>query len=250
MGNAASEQMQLDVYGEVADAIVSMKRAGLHLDKRILRLQSKLTDCVASLCHLPASGLWEQRDQQKHYTYSKAMAWLALHHGVESSKGRKAGEWKVIRERLHRQICRRGFNRELGSFVQSFDSTVLDASALLLPIFGFLPFKDERVMNTMEVIQKKLSKDGFIYRLSPSSRKDRESAFIACSFWMVQNLAGVGRLRDAERLFEKLIAQRNDVGLLSEEYDPAHGRFMGNFPQALSHIALVNAARALASQQI
>ena len=250
MGNAASEQMQLDVYGEVADAIVSMKRAGLHLDKRILRLQSKLTDCVASLCHLPASGLWEQRDQQKHYTYSKAMAWLALHHGVESSKGRKAGEWKVIRERLHRQICRRGFNRELGSFVQSFDSTVLDASALLLPIFGFLPFKDERVMNTMEVIRKKLSKDGFIYRLSPSSRKDRESAFIACSFWMVQNLAGVGRLRDAERLFEKLIAQRNDVGLLSEEYDPAHGRFMGNFPQALSHIALVNAARTLASQQI
>ena len=125
MGNAASEQMQLDVYGEVADAIVSMKRAGIHLDQRLLRLQRELTDYVASICHLPASGLWEQRDQKKHYTYSKAMAWLALHHGVESTKGRKAREWKAIRDRLHRQICRRGFNRKLGSFVQSFDSTIL-----------------------------------------------------------------------------------------------------------------------------
>ena len=249
MGNAASEQMQLDVYGEVADAIVSMKRAGLHLDERLLHLQMELTDCVASLCHLPASGLWEQRNQKKHYTYSKAMAWLALHHGIKSTKGKKALEWKAIRDRLHRQICRRGFNRELGSFVQSFDSAVLDASVLLLPIFGFLPFNDDRVRGTMEVIQKKLSKDGFIYRLSPNSRKDRESAFVACSFWMVQNLAGAGRLRDAETLFEKLIALRNDVGLLSEEYDPTYRRFMGNFPQALSHIALVNAARMLTPRQ-
>ena len=160
---------KLDVYGEVADAIVSMKRAGLHLDKRLLRLQRELTDYVASICHLPASGLWEQRNQKKHYTYSKAMAWLALHHGSESTKGRKALEWKAIRDRLHRQICRRGFNRKLGSFVQSFDSNVLDASVLLLPIFGFLPFNDDRVRGTMDVIQKKLSKDGFIYRLSPNS---------------------------------------------------------------------------------
>jgi GH15 family glucan-1,4-alpha-glucosidase len=118
---------------------------------------------------------------------------------------------------------------------------------LLLPIFGFLPFDDERVKSTMDVIQKRLSRDGFIYRLSPNSRKDRESAFIACSFWMVQNLVGVGRRTEAERLFEKLINLRNDVGLLSEEYDPGNGRFTGNFPQALSHIALVNAARTLAS---
>jgi GH15 family glucan-1,4-alpha-glucosidase len=247
MGNAASEQMQLDVYGEVADAIVSMKRAGLHLDRRLFRLQSELTACVASFCHLPASGLWEQRDQKKHYTYSKAMAWLALHHGIESTRGKKALEWKTIRDRLHRQICRRGFNRELGSFVQSFDSDVLDASALLLPIFGFLPFNDDRVRSTMNVIQRKLGKDGFIYRLSPKSRKNRESAFIACSFWMVQNLAGVGRGNDAQRLFENLLSKRNDIGLLSEEFNPDTGRFMGNFPQALSHIALINAARTLAS---
>jgi GH15 family glucan-1,4-alpha-glucosidase len=249
MGNGASEQMQLDVYGEVADAIVSMKRAGLHLDDRLLHLQTELTDCIASLCHLPASGLWEQRDQKRHYTYSKAMAWLALHHGVESRKGKKTLAWKAIRDRLHRQICRRGFNCELGCFVQSFDSAVLDASVLLLPIFGFLPYSDDRVLGTMDVIQKKLGRDGFIYRLSPSSRKDRESAFIACSFWMVQNLAGAGHRTEAERLFEKLINLRNDVGLLSEEYDPDHDRFMGNFPQALSHIALVNAARMLACQQ-
>jgi GH15 family glucan-1,4-alpha-glucosidase len=119
---------------------------------------------------------------------------------------------------------------------------------LLLPIFGFLSFNDDRVRSTMDLIQKKLSRDGFIYRMSPKSREDRESAFIACSFWMVQNLAGAGRLRDAESLFGKLMNQRNDVGLLSEEYDPGRGRFMGNFPQALSHIALVNAARTLASR--
>jgi GH15 family glucan-1,4-alpha-glucosidase len=247
IGNTASKQLQLDVYGEVADAIVSMKRAGIRLDQRLLRFQRELTEYVASVWHLPGSGLWEQRNQKKHYTYSKAMAWLALHHGVESTDGGRSTEWRVSRERLHRQICRRGFNRKLGSFVQSFDSNILDASVLLLPIFGFLPFKDERVRGTMDVIQKKLSKDGFIYRLSPNSRKDRESAFIAFSFWMVQNLTGAERWSDAERLFEKLISRRNDVGLLSEEYDPDHGRFMGNFPQALPHIALINAARMLAS---
>ncbi|WP_158748816.1 glycoside hydrolase family 15 protein [Acidobacterium sp. S8] len=245
MGNDASEQLQLDVYGEISDAIISMKRAGIRLDQRIFRLQRDLMEYVASIWHLPASGLWEQRNQKKHYIYSKAMAWLTLHHGVEITNEKKSKEWKVASERLHRQICRRGFNRKLGSFVQAFDANVLDASVLLLPISGFLPFNDERVKSTMDVIQKKLSKDGFIYRLSPNSRKGRESAFIACSFWMVQNLSGAGRWGDAERLFEKLISLRNDVGLLSEEYDPDHGRFMGNFPQALSHIALINAARML-----
>jgi GH15 family glucan-1,4-alpha-glucosidase len=124
----------------------------------------------------------------------------------------------------------------------------LDASVLLLPIFGFLPFHDERVKSTMDVIQSKLGKDGFIYRFAEASQNNRDSAFVACSFWMVQNLAGSGRQRDAERLFEKLLGKRNDVGLLSEEYDPIHGQFAGNFPQALSHIALINAARMLVSR--
>jgi GH15 family glucan-1,4-alpha-glucosidase len=247
MGNAASGQVQLDVYGEVADAIVSMKRAGIQRDPRLLRLQHDLTSYVASICDVPASGLWERRNEKKHYTYSKAMAWLTLNHGVEGSKGKKAEEWKVIRDRLHQQICNRGFSRKLGSFVQSFGSNTLDASVLLLPIFGFLPFEDERVKSTVEVIQKRLGRESFIYRSQPANRKNRECAFMACSFWMVQNLAGVGRRNDAARLFEKLIKRRNDVGLLSEEYDPDNGGFMGNFPQALSHIALINAARALSS---
>ena len=245
MGNAASEQLQLDVYGEVADAIMSMKRAGIRPDARFLRLQRDLTDHVASICHLATSGLWERQNQKGHYTYSKAMAWLALNHGAHSVKGKKAREWKLAADRLHQQICRRGFSRKLGSFVQSYGSDTLDASVLLLPIFGFLPFNDQRVKNTIETIEKKLSRDGFVYRFSPRTGADRESTFVACSFWMMQNLMGAGRRSDGEKLFEKLIGRRNDVGLLSEEYDPASCGFRGNFPQALSHIALVNAARML-----
>jgi len=247
MGNAASEQLQLDVYGEVADAIVSMERAGIRPTQRFLQLQYELTDHVTSICRRPASGLWEQRNQKQHYVYSKIMAWLALNHGVQSIKGSQAAQWKMVRDRLHRQICRRGFNHKLRSFVQAYDSNVLDASALLLPIFGFLPFHDERVRSTMDVIQKKLSRDGLIHRFVPPGGKDRESAFVACSFWMVQNLAGAGRKAEAEKLFDKLIAKRNDVGLMSEEYDTVRNRFTGNFPQALSHIALINAARMLGS---
>jgi GH15 family glucan-1,4-alpha-glucosidase len=257
MGNAASEQFQLDAYGEVADALTTMKRARIRPDRRLPRFQHELTDHVASICGLPASGLWEQRDSKKHYIYSKAMAWLALKHGVNNTNGIKAREWKAVRDRLHRQICQRGFNRKFGSFVQAFDSNVLDASALLLPIFGFLPFDDvlpifgflpfddERVVSTMDVIQRKLSRDGHIYRFAPTNTKKRESAFVACSFWMVQNLAGCGRRFEAEKLFEKLVSKRNHVGLLSEEYDPVQSQFTGNFPQVLSHIALINAAKML-----
>ena len=233
MGNAASEQVQLDVYGEVADATVSMKRAGMHCDPRLFRMQRNLTNHVASIRHRPAAGIWERRGPQKHYIYSKAMAWLALHHGVEELQGAKVPSWRIARDQLHRQICHRGFNRKLRSFVQSFDSDVLDASVLLLPIFGFLPFTDERITSTIDVVQRKLGRDGFIYRLSPTSKKDREFAFLACSFWMVENLAGVGRRGEAEKLLERTISCKNDVGLLSEEYNPTRGRLMGNFPQAL-----------------
>lgn len=248
MGNAASEQLQSDVYGEVADAIASMRRAGIRADPRILTLQRDLTDHISSICSLPASGLWEQRNQKKHYTYSKAMAWLALSHGIENAEGRKVREWRAIRDHLHRQICQRGFNRKLGSFVQAFGSTTLDASALLLPTFGFLPFDDERVKSTIDVMQKTLSRDGYVYRFTPQSRNNRESAFVACSFWLVQNLAGAGRRGEAEKLFDQVCARVNDVGLLSEQWDPDKGHFMGNFPQALSHIALINAARMLSSR--
>ena len=247
IGNSASEQPQLDVYGEIAGATMDMKRAGIRPNARLLQLQEELTEYVISICHLPASGLWEKRNQKKHYTYSKVMAWLAIHYGVENTSHRMVSQWRAMGDRLHRQICRRGFNRKLGSFVQAYDSTVLDASALLIPISGFLPFDDERVMSTIDVIQKKLGMDGYIYRSAPAKEMKREAAFVACSFWMVQNLAGCGRRHEAQKLFEKLVRNTNDVGLLSEEYDPTRRRFIGNFPQALSHIALINAARMLDS---
>ncbi len=247
MGNAASEQLQLDVYGEVADAIVSMARAGMHPDPRLSHLQRDLTDYVASICQRPASGLWEQRNRMDHFTYSKVMAWLALEHGIKSVSGKPPYRWKHERDRLHRQICQRGFNRQLGSFVQSFGSAKLDAAVLLFPIFGFLPFEDPRARSTLEVIQKRLGRDGLIYRHLPGKKADKESAFLACSFWMVENLMGVGRRTEGERLFEKLLTLQNDVGLLSEEYDPDRAQLTGNFPQALSHIALINAARSLSS---
>jgi GH15 family glucan-1,4-alpha-glucosidase len=247
-GNAASEQLQLDTYGEIADAIMKMARAGMDLDPRLSHLQRDLTDYVAALYQRPAFGLWERRDRMDHYTYTKAMAWLALQHGVSNSGGKKASDWKRKRDRLHRQICSRAFNRKLGSFTQTFGSSKLDASVLLLPMFGFLPFDDERVKSTMDVIQRRLGREGLIYRFLPEKRGRRESAFVACSFWMIQNLAGMGRRSEAERLFEKLLARRNDVGLLSEEFDLETGHFTGNFPQALSHIALINAARMLSSR--
>jgi GH15 family glucan-1,4-alpha-glucosidase len=248
VGNAASEQLQLDVYGEVADAIMSMAHAGLELDPRLSSLLCDVTEYVAAICQRPAFGIWERRDRVEHFTYSKVMAWLALQHGIATAGGNNAGDWKQKRDRLHRQICRRAYNRGMGCFTEAYGSSELDAAVLLLPLFGFLPFDDERVRSTLDVIQQKLGRDGLLCRFLPSKRSDRESAFVACSFWMVQNLAGVGRRSEAERLFEKLLALRNDVGLLSEEYDVENGRFIGNFPQALSHIALVNAARMLASR--
>jgi GH15 family glucan-1,4-alpha-glucosidase len=247
IGNAASEQLQLDVFGEIADAIANMRRAGLHIDPRLPHMQREMTDYVAAVCHKPASGLWEQRGRPAHYTYSKAMAWLALEHGVRTFGGKSAGAWRKMRDRLHSQICTRGFSRRLGSFVQSYGSAKLDASVLLLPMFGFLPYEDARVRGTIDAIQKKLVRHGLVYRNLPNPAKEQESAFVACSFWLVQNLLGTGRRMEAEQLFEKLLSLRNDVGLLAEEYDPRRNRFMGNFPQALSHIALVNAARMFSS---
>ena len=247
IGNGASEQLQLDVYGEVADSITSIARAKISLDERLHRLQRQLTEHVAHIYHQPASGMWERRDHQDHFTYSKMMAWLALSHGIETNAGRLVTIWRRKRDQLYRQICSRGFNRELGSFVQTFGSDTLDASTLLLPIFGFLPFDDDRVRGTVEAVQKRLVRDGLVYRYLPTKKTDKESAFLACSFWLVQNLAGIGRRTEAESLFGMLLNLRNDVGLLPEEYDPGSDQFRGNFPQALSHIALINAGRALSA---
>ena len=247
VGNSASEQLQLDAYGEVADAISTMAAAKMHLDPRIGEFQLRLTDYVAGICSQPTSGIWERRWTRRQFTYSKVMAWLALKQGVEAiEKGRIHGRlarWRRLRDALHREICARGFSRPLNSFVQSYHSRLLDASSLLIPIFGFLPFQDERVLGTLRAIEKRLVRDEFVYRMERSLRN--EAAFLPSSFWLVQNHANTGRRPGAEKRFDKLLRLRNDVGLLPEEYNPREERFQGNFPQALSHIALINAARTL-----
>lgn len=241
-GNAASKQLQLDVYGEVAEAVARMRRAGIPIEERLARFERGLADYVASIYNRPTSGLWERRGLERQFTYSKTMAWLALDR--VPAHGAKATHFRSISQRLHRQICRRGFNRSLGSFVASYDSMELDAAVLLMPLFGFLPFADERIKSTIEVVGRRLGREGLIYRYATRGPK-REGAFLACTFWMVQNLAGLGRYSDAERLFESVVSLSNDVGLLSEEYDAETRHFTGNFPQALSHIALINAAWSL-----
>jgi GH15 family glucan-1,4-alpha-glucosidase len=249
IGNAACEQLQLDVYGEVADAVATMRRTKLHLDSRVRHLREELTEHVARICHQRSSGIWERHATQRQFTYSKVMAWLALDHGVKGAARHEIhgplGRWRRVRNRLHREICDRGFNRQLGSFVQSYGSGTLDASSLLLPIFGFLPFEDERVRGTLRAIERELVRDCLVYRYKPKSKEDQEAGFLPCSFWFIENLASMGRRSEAEKQYEALLDLRNDVGLLPEEYDPQERQFLGNFPQALSHIALVNAARTL-----
>ncbi|HZD49504.1 MAG TPA: glycoside hydrolase family 15 protein [Silvibacterium sp.] len=249
-GNAASEQLQLDVYGETADALMTITRAQIPLDPRLRQFREELTGHVASIARKPASGIWEHRGVRHQYVFSKVMAWLTLEHGVNAAEAQEIGgdirHWKKSRDRLHREICQHGFNRRLGSFVQSYHSDKLDASALLISLYGFLPIRDERIQGTIRAIEKRLVRSGLVHRYLPSSPSDCEGAFLACSFWLVLNLVMSGRRKDAERLYEKLLELRNDVGLLSEEYDTAGGRLTGNFPQALSHIALINAGKALA----
>ena len=250
VGNAASEQLQLDVYGEVANAIASMSQARVPLDPRLRCLREEMTAYVAAVSHKPTSGIWEQRGTRRQFTYSKVMAWLALDRGVQATaRGEMRGpvaHWRRKRDRLHREICKYGFSSRVGNFVQSYGSRTLDASSLLIPIFGFVPFEDERVRGTVRAVEKHLVRGSLVFRYKPKSIMEREAAFLPCSFWLVQNLASTGRRAEAERRYEELLSLRNEVGLLSEEYDPQEGTFLGNFPQALSHIALINAARTLA----
>jgi GH15 family glucan-1,4-alpha-glucosidase len=233
IGNSASQQLQLDVYGEVADASTQMSRAGLVPDRRLGAFRKEMTDYVAAISRKPASGIWERRKRQEHFVYSKVMAWLCLDEGVQAAQKGEVRSvttyWTRRRDALHREICRKGFNRTLGSFVQAFGSKRLDASALLIPLFGFLPFDDERVRGTLRAIEQKLTRDGLVYRYLPESKAEKEPAFLACSFWLVQNLAGTKRRREAIALFESLLRLSNDVGLLAGEYDPELQRFTGNF---------------------
>ena len=254
IGNAAHNQLQLDVFGEVMDALHQARQGGLELSAAGWDFQCAMLRQLETVWHQPDEGIWEVRGARRHFTFSKVMAWVALDRGIRDAErfGLKAplDRWKQLRTIIHEEVCRRGFNTDLGSFVQSYDDTNLDASLLLIPTLGFLPPDDPRVRGTIAAIEKHLAVDGLLLRYRSSSTDDGlppgEGAFLACTFWLADAWVLIGRVDDARRLFERLLSLRNDVGLLSEEYDPAAKRMLGNFPQAFSHIGIVNTAHNLA----
>ena len=249
IGNAASEQLQLDVYGELADSFLHAYLGGITATEQDVGLQTTLTEHLITIWDQPDRGIWEVRGDPQHFTYSKVMAWVAFDRVIktmEKSVDAKAiAGWTEIRDKIHNDVCEKGFTQELGSFTQAYGSTQLDASLLLIPQVGFLPYDDPRVLGTIEAIEKQLMPDGLVLRYRSERTDDGlppgEGVFLACSFWMVSALKMIGRIDDAKALFDRLLALRNDVGLLAEEYDPKTGHLIGNFPQALSHIALINA---------
>lgn len=250
IGNAAHQQFQLDVYGEVLDALHHARRTGLAQSTDAWRLQQALVEHVESVWQQPDEGIWEVRGPRQHFTHSKVMAWVAVDRvisGIEEfGLDGPIDRWRALRQRIHDDVCQRGYDPQCGSFVQAYGSKQLDASLLLLPLVGFLPADDPRVRGTIEAIEQRLKVDGLVLRYDSATTEDGlppgEGAFLACSFWLADCLALIGRYDDARRLFESLLALRNDVGLLAEEYDPHLRRQLGNFPQAFSHVALIDSA--------
>jgi GH15 family glucan-1,4-alpha-glucosidase len=253
VGNAAAGQLQLDIYGEVLDALFHASASGLSKTYSDWDLQSALLSHIEAIWQQPDEGIWEVRGGSRQFTYSKVMAWVAFDRAIKSIEKWKLdgplAHWREVRSRIHCEVCRNGFNADLGAFVQSYGSSELDASALLIPLVGFLPISDPRVQSTVAAIERDLKEDGFVLRYRPERTDDglhsREGAFLACSFWLVDNLVLLGRLDEARRMYDRLLSLQNDVGLLAEEYDWREKRMVGNFPQAFSHIALINAAHNL-----
>jgi GH15 family glucan-1,4-alpha-glucosidase len=257
IGNAAAMQTQLDIYGEVVDALHHARLCGIAGIGEGWGLQIELLKHLEAIWTEPDEGIWEVRGGPRHFTYSKVMAWVAFDRAVKSVEqfGLEGplDRWRGIRDRIHAEVCEKAFDPDLGAFVQSYGAKALDASTLLIPLVGFLPPDDPRVRGTVEAIERDLMHDGFVLRYDPSVCGDglpgNEGAFLACSFWLADNYVLLGRRDDARRLFDRLLSLRNDVGLLSEEYDPAAKRLVGNFPQAFSHIALINTALNLSHLQ-
>jgi GH15 family glucan-1,4-alpha-glucosidase len=256
VGNAASKQLQLDVYGEVADALYHARVAGLAASSEAWNLSRKLLEWLENGWREPDEGIWEVRGPRRHFTHSKVMAWVAFDRAVRSveqfDREGPTDRWKAIRDEIHEEVCHEGFDTELGAFTQSYGLRRLDASALMMPLVGFLPVDDDRIAGTVAAIERELVRDGLVERYRADDENVEvdglppgEGTFLPCSFWLAQVYALQGRLQEAEALFERLLGLRNDLGLLSEEYDVAAGRLVGNFPQAFTHLALVDAALTL-----
>ena len=255
IGNAAHQQLQLDVYGELMDALYACQRYGIEGSPFAWELQKKLLGYLETIWQRPDHGIWEVRGQPRHFTFSKVMAWVAFDRGIKMIEqfgldGPRV-HWDEQRRTIAAQIVDHAYDRERNTFVQSYGGRDLDASLLLIPQLGFLPPEDPRVRGTVAAVERELLRDGFVYRYSSESGVDGlpvgEAAFLPCGFWLANSLALIGRRDDAIALFERLLAVRNDLGLLSEEYDPRAGRLLGNFPQAFSHTAIINTAAHLAA---
>ncbi|MFJ3668731.1 glycoside hydrolase family 15 protein [Streptomyces sp. NPDC090106] len=255
IGNGAVDQLQLDVYGEVMDSLELARGAGLPTKPHIWSLQVALMEFLREAWRQPDEGLWEVRGGRRHFVHSKVMVWVAADRAVRALEQypRLRGDldgWRAMRDEVHREVCEKGFDATRNTFTQSYGSRELDASLLLIPRVGFLPPDDPRVVGTVDAIRAELGQDGFVRRYSTDGTAvdglpGDEGTFLACSFWLADALHLTGRTREARELFERLLGLTNDVGLLAEEYDPAAGRQLGNFPQAFSHIGLVNTALTL-----
>ena len=253
IGNAAHGQLQLDVYGEIVGAFDLGRRLGARSSPEAWQLLLALMQNLEKVWSDPDEGIWEVRGPRRHFTHSRVMAWFALDRAVAALEaGFQTGpleRWRKLRDRIHRDVCAHGFNRQRNAFVQYYGSDALDAAVLMIPMVGFLPPDDPRVIGTVEAIRRELVSGGLVLRYRTEAGVDGlppgEGVFLPCSFWLVDNLSLMGRHREARELFERLAALCNDVGLIAEEYDPAGGRLLGNFPQAFTHVSLVNAVRNL-----
>jgi len=258
VGNAASEQFQLDVYGELMDALHQARAHGIPPDEAAWEVQRALLDFLESHWRDADDGIWEIRGESRHFVHSKVMAWAAGDRAVRGSEefglDGPVDDWKRLRGDIADEVCSRGFDSRRGTFTQFYGSRELDAALLLIPAVGFLPATDKRVTGTVDAIERDLCRDGFVRRYTTTKKTQQldglppgEGAFLPCTFWLADAYLLAGRRRDGEAVFERLLQLRNDVGLLAEEYDVDARRMVGNFPQALSHLALVNTAFDLAS---
>jgi GH15 family glucan-1,4-alpha-glucosidase len=256
IGNAAVDQFQLDVYGEVMDSLHDSRQAGIAPDPSAWDLQRALLGRLESCWREPDEGIWEVRGPRRQFTHSKVMAWVAMDRAVKSVEQfgleGPVERWREVRAEIHEEVCREGFDHDRGTFVQHYETTEVDASLLMIALVGFLPVDDPRLAGTVDAVREDLTVDGLLlrYRTEGVDAADGlppgEGAFLPCSFWLVCALALIGRVEEARELFDRLLALRNDLGLISEAYASSAGRLVGNFPQAFTHVALLRAARTLA----